>query len=300
MKKLHLSSLLLAFFMSVALWYVIVCRELVDTIIEVRLDYKGIPNDLVVLSGFESTATIQVRGPQGLINILKSKNDIYTVDLSNIHAGINKLPLLIPSPQPAVTVMSTTPPELILKADTLITKTVPISLVSPKNIPQDLTIISTKTPTKTVTLRGPKTLLQDITAAPFILHLPSKPSIEPISLRLTPQIPAQVESVPASIDVLVELQLTTKTITLQKQVEFLQTDTLTQKLSVSPAQVTLIVTAPASMDEKVISESITVYVQLPQLSKSSTVRLPIRINTTNAIKVRAIQPNTVTVHVQKE
>ena len=56
---------LMAFLMSVTLWYMVTGRERVETLVEVKLEFKGIPSGLVVREGLTNKISVRIRGPRG-------------------------------------------------------------------------------------------------------------------------------------------------------------------------------------------------------------------------------------------
>ena len=65
--------LLISLGMALLLWYTVNAREQIERVVEVRLDYKGLPEGLVVTSGQVSKITVRLRGPMELLRSLSSR-----------------------------------------------------------------------------------------------------------------------------------------------------------------------------------------------------------------------------------
>lgn len=294
MKRFHIFSFLLALLISCILWYMVIGRELVDTIVEMRLDYRGIPADVVVRSGLENKVRLRIRGPQGLITNLNTKNEAYVVDLSKIKAGTNIVPLNITSPHTAFSIMEISPPSLELDVDMTTEKKVPVVLQFSESLSPDITILHTKVSDHTVTLRGPESILASIKEAPIVIELPDKMQDGYASFTLAPKIPRDVEAIPPTIVASIEFQITTKTVSVVKKISVRGVEGLWNTL-VRPQEVTIKVTVPASMKMVDIEKSVEAFVMLPRFVKQGSTRLPIRIQNAEFIQVTNIQPKVVNV-----
>lgn len=300
MKRFHLLSLLLAVLISCILWYMVIGRELVDTIVEMRLDYRGIPSDVVVRSGLENKVRVRIRGPQGLIANLNTKNEAYIVDLSKIKAGLNVVPLDITSPHAAFSIMEINPSNLELDVDTIAEKQVPVVVQFSESLSSDITVLNTKVSEHTVTLRGPESTLANIKEAPVIIELPDKMQDGYTSFTIAPKVPRDVEAIPATIIASMEFQITTKTLSITRKITVRGVEGLWTTV-VKPEDITVRVTVPASMKMMDIQKSVEAYVMLPRFIKQGSTRLPIRIQSADNIHIVSTQPKVVTVTLtQKE
>lgn len=294
MKRFHIFSLLLAIIISCILWYMVIGRELVDTIVEMRLDYRGIPSDVVVRSGLENKVRVRVRGPQGLIANLNTKNEAHIVDLSKIKAGMNVVPLHITSPHTAFSIIEITPNNLELDVDTIAEKKVPIVVQFSEALSSDITILHTKVSEHSITLRGPESTLATIKEAPVVVELPDKMQDGYTSFTLAPKIPRDVDAIPATIVTSVEFQITTKTVSVVKPILVRGAEGVWDT-NIKPEEVVVKVTVPASMKMDDIRKNMEAYVMLPRFIKEGATRLPVRVQSADSIQVIQTQPKIVTV-----
>ena len=80
--------LLVAFLLALGLWYTLNAREQIERVVEVRLDYKGLPPGLIVTGG---PAQQDQRAPSraaGIAALHDQPGEIsYTMDLSGVTPG---------------------------------------------------------------------------------------------------------------------------------------------------------------------------------------------------------------------
>ena len=68
--------LLVAFLLAIGLWYTLNAREQIERVVEVRLDYKGLPPGLIVTGGQLNKVSVRLRGPQELLRSMTNR-EIY-------------------------------------------------------------------------------------------------------------------------------------------------------------------------------------------------------------------------------
>ena len=120
--------LLISLGMALLLWYTVNAREQIERVVEVRLDYKGLPEGLVVTSGQVSKITVRLRGPMELLRSLSSRELFYALDLSGLTKGSNVVSLTSdPVPElRAIQVVEVNPPRLTLTVDEILERHVPV------------------------------------------------------------------------------------------------------------------------------------------------------------------------------
>ena len=72
--------LLVAFLLALGLWYTLNAREQIERVVEVRLDYKGLPPGLIVTGGQLNKVSVRLRGPQELLRSMTNREISYTMD----------------------------------------------------------------------------------------------------------------------------------------------------------------------------------------------------------------------------
>lgn len=74
------------------MWYTLNAREQIERVVEVRLDYKGLPTGLIVTGGQLNKVSVRLRGPQELLRSMTNREISYTMDLSGVTPGQERDP----------------------------------------------------------------------------------------------------------------------------------------------------------------------------------------------------------------
>ena len=158
--------LFLALAVSLLLWYTVNAREQIERMVEVRLDYKGLPPGLVVLDGQLNKIQIRLRGPRELFRTMDARDLSHTVDLASVTKGVNVLPLERQGTHGFRTyqLLEIIPPHLTLEVDTVGSKEVPVAmrLRNPSAMDEDSVLHWISTAPGTVSLKGPESVLAGI------------------------------------------------------------------------------------------------------------------------------------------
>lgn len=123
--------ILAAVFSAVFIWYFVSKGRYIETQIEQWVDYKNIPDKLIVIEGLVNKITIRLSGPERLLkSISRDRFDSRTIDLSKIKKGENLIPFItekLEGPYRAFKVVDISPSKLELKVDEERERTVPIA-----------------------------------------------------------------------------------------------------------------------------------------------------------------------------
>ncbi len=84
---IQLKELIIAIFLAIFLWYGITGSEKVESYIDVRLDYSGVPAGLVVTEGRVNKVTVRVRASEGLLRSAYDRDRTLVIDLSSVVKG---------------------------------------------------------------------------------------------------------------------------------------------------------------------------------------------------------------------
>ncbi|MDE7063916.1 MAG: YbbR-like domain-containing protein, partial [Desulfovibrionaceae bacterium] len=85
--------LALAFLSALLMWYTVTVRDRLEVQLEVRLDYRGVPENMVVVDGLINKMSIRLRGPEALVRSITPQNLNQVVNLSKLKKGTNVIPL---------------------------------------------------------------------------------------------------------------------------------------------------------------------------------------------------------------
>ncbi|WMW65588.1 CdaR family protein [Nitratidesulfovibrio liaohensis] len=290
----------MAFVMAVTLWYMVTGRERVEVVGEVRLEFKGIPQNLVVREGLVNKVSVRVRGPKGLVRVMTARDMSYAIDLSNLKRGTNIVPLTaekLPEAR-AFEVVEITPSRLTLEVDAIVEKDVPVAVDINGTIPVDVRIDKTEVTPAKVHLRGPETLVARIDRVKVAVAAPGLDQARTMEVQATPTLPEATESTPPTVSVRVETALRMKETTLKREVAVQPPRGL--RVQVAPRTVTLLLEMPASVaaDAEAL-RSIRVYAEVPEGAGAGQERLPVRVDLPDRVRLKDISPDAVNVTFRK-
>lgn len=290
----------MAFVMSVTLWYMVTGRERVEVVGEVRLEFKGIPPNLVVREGLVNKVSVRVRGPKGLVRVMTARDMSYAIDLSNLKRGTNIVPLTaekLPEAR-AFEVVEITPSRLTLEVDAIVEKDVPVTVDINGTIPVDVRIEKTVVTPERVHLRGPESLVSRIDRVKVAVAAPALDEAGTVEVQATPTLPEATESTPPTVSVQLETALRVKEITLKREVAVQAPHGL--RARVAPRTVTLLLEMPASVaaDAEAL-RTIRVYAEVSEGTGAGQEKLPVRVDLPDRVRLKDISPDTVSVTFRK-
>ena len=123
--------LLVAFLLALGLWYTLNAREEIERVVEVRLDYKGLPPGLIVTGGQLNKVSVRLRGPKELLRSMTNRELSYTLDLSGVTPGKNVIPLTSNDKPPelrAYEALEVTPSRMVLEVDKIMETNLPVKV----------------------------------------------------------------------------------------------------------------------------------------------------------------------------
>ncbi|BFR48905.1 YbbR-like domain-containing protein [Nitratidesulfovibrio sp. HK-II] len=291
---------IMAFVMAVTLWYMVTGRERVEVVSEVRLEFKGIPQNLVVREGLVNKVSVRVRGPKGLVRVMNSRDLNYAIDLSGLKRGTNIVPLTaekLPEAR-AFEVVEIIPSRLTLEVDAIGEKDVPVTVDLNGILPVDLRIDKTEVVPPRVHLRGPETLISRIDKVKVAVAAPALDEAGSMEVQATPILPEATESIPPTVSVQFTLGVRIKETTLKREVSVRPPQGL--RAQVSPRTVTLLLEMPASVAaDEVALRGVRVYAEVPVGTMPGQAKLPVRVDLPEKVRLKDISPDAVNVTFRK-
>lgn len=201
----HLVSLLVAVLTAVGMWYVVSVRDRLEAQVEVNIDYYGIPPNLVVTDGLISKVLVRLRGPETLLRSIPQQKLTQAVDLSGIKKGVTIVPLSGENMGPAFRafeLVDVQPPRIVIKADTLMERSVPLRAIVDSPLRGGaLTVENVSVSPATVVLRGPESVVSDISSVPLTIMLDPKAAGTTVHQTVTLDTPSLVTATPSSVRV---------------------------------------------------------------------------------------------------
>jgi YbbR domain-containing protein len=215
--KINWQILLLSFVLACGLWHTVTVRDRLEVQAEVTLNYRGMPEQLMVLDGMLKSFTVQVRGPRELVKSLDTKMLTYAVDLAHLRRGTNVIALDAPRAlveSRAIDVMGLVPNRLVLEAEGILESVVPLEArFSVSALAKALKAEKLQIAPASVSLRGPESVIKKVHS--LRLDVPLEPTATgdyrlPLSVGVPPQVTATPGTVLVSYSVagvvLVELE----------------------------------------------------------------------------------------------
>ncbi len=223
--KINIPVLLLSFFMAFALWYIVVVGEQVEVQIEVQVEYKNVPEHLIITDGLIDSIEVRLRGPEALLRDIPLNSRVHIVDLADLHKGRNVIPFAYMRKKSlrAFDVQDIEPARMVVVADTMQERSVPVkvNIVSPLNSAK-LKISDLNVTPSNVLVKGPSATVSSMHSVPLNVRI--SPNVEPgpqtqIEILDVPK--ANVGVVPSRVTVKYTVLSERKRITLEKPVQIL-------------------------------------------------------------------------------
>ena len=240
-------SALLSLVIATGLWYLVVGRDHVETQVELRVEYRGLPSGLVVGEGLANQLSVRLRGSAELLRNLHSRDLTYTVDLSGVQRGANAIPLQVsdlPELKP-FEIMEVLPNRLVIEADALTERVVPLA-ARPMPLPADSPYVMSHIILEPsfVTIKGPEMQVTTLERL-LVVYDPNKNASEGAhQANVAISTPPQIEVTPPVTSLRYTLDLKTETLTLRRPVQMGSGD---GEYQLSPAKVSVELTVPESM-----------------------------------------------------
>ncbi|MBB5142262.1 CdaR family protein [Desulfovibrio intestinalis] len=245
----HLVSMLVAVLAAVSMWYVVSVRERVEAQLEVTLDYYGIPANLVITDGLINKAIIRLRGPETLLRSVTQGKLIQAVNLSQIKKGVTVVPLTAEHLGPtfrAFELIDVQPPRIVVKADTLIERSVPVRVTVDSPLRNGaLTVEKVSVTPTTVILRGPETVVEEISSVPVPIMADPKAAGTTVQQVVTLDTPSLITSTPPTVKVQYSITSGRTEVTRRCKVEVLAENR--RQYLVTPGEVSVHVEVPDAL-----------------------------------------------------
>ncbi len=277
-------------------------KDQVERIVEVRLDYRGLPPNLAITSGQLNRISLRIRGPIELLRIGLREIPYYIVDLSNVTPGDNIIPFAWGNmPSRAFEVLETIPSRMILHVEQIKEITVPVSVhLRHAPVTPSLRITDLSIDPPTVKVRGPASAIESIkdiqAEIPADLLGENKEITEEIPLAAH----SGVEIIPQVVKIQRTLDVRRRTVTLQRDIV-----TEDEAISVQPGNCALTVSIPHSLarDSSYLAQfqvTLPSDVSVPQ--NGSPINITLQVSTPQGGRLIRIVPDTVTLsrHSRKE
>jgi len=239
-------DLLVAVFFAVLFWYGVTGSEKIESQIEMRVDYRGMPADMVVLEGLVNRASVRISAPAGMLRSMYARQDyMVSVDLSNLAKGENILPITIPPYLlgRGVEIIDINPPRLTLMVDRHETNLVPLKVNVQNDLIKDYTIKTSVLP-EHVLLKGAQSIIEETAELSVQVALSGDLPPGRQTFKKVIPLPQGLDATPTMVEVHVDLSLKRESVTLMVPLAVLNAGNT--PVTTSPSQVKIEALVPAS------------------------------------------------------
>lgn len=242
--------IVISLLLAMGVWYVVVGSGQVDGQFEVRLDYRGLPDGLIILNGQAAKAEVRLRGSAELMRNINPRDLSYTVNLSEVQRGANVRSLNLDElPElRAFEVLEVSPARLVLEVEQLVEKTLPIEIsFTPLPEASPLHLSATNLDPAMALAQGPASRLSSLESlsAHYDLTRDMTPGSKAINVAITA--PDMVKITPPLSTLRYTLALNSTEIKLLRPVQL--GPNLRSRFDIEPEQVELTVEVPEASAE---------------------------------------------------
>lgn len=274
------SYLLIAFCLSVALWYTVTVRDKVESWVDLQVVFRSAPENLVISDGLINKLSVRVRAARGLSSSIIGREGTVVVNLSSITRGSNAIAItrdMIPL-SPAYEVMEISPSRIQIVADVKASREIELETGFNGKLGPDLFVKSIKISPPSVTVSGAESLVTNVTRVQ--LPVPLGPDVPKglSSMTVAVPVPSNVTVSPPQVTVDMEVDIRTRQLKLTRNV-IVDMETGGEPLETEPAKVAIVADIPESITKN--SEQlaqITARVLVPQQLELGKRALPVTVD----------------------
>jgi YbbR domain-containing protein len=297
--KLRWKEFTVAFLLAVVLWYGVSGSEKIESQIEVRVDYRGLPQGLVVRSGLVNKVSVRVRASAGMLPALTSRDYAFHLDLSDVRKGENILAVnmaYLPF-RSGIEVIEVTPSRIFLDVDTVGTKVLPVEAQIMTELSEDHVAHVSLSPAE-ITVTGPSIVLDGMTEITVQIPVEKPNQIgENTFTRLLP-LPDGVDASPSEVKVTLTMDIKRKLVKVTRTVQMTAPPDISR--FIQPDKVNIDVDMPESLAAKAAAnKDIRAFVQLTPYDLDNAA-LPVQVELPAGAELIAVDPPSVTVILEQK
>ncbi len=290
--------LLIAFSMAVTLWYMVTVRDKIETWVDVRVEFKSAPPNLIIRNGLINKVSVRVRAAKGLSRTFMERPFSVSIDLANLVKGTNTItitPAMLPFPS-AFEVMDISPSRFQVVTDSLESRKVELDSSFEGTLSGDFFVKSLRMTPSTATVRGPESLVQRLNSIKVPVALGNGTRAGLNELLVPIPVPDEVTVEPAKVLLDLDVGVRTKVIRLTRQVTVDVPPG--QSVKIVPPRVTLEVAVPESLvGKQELLATIVATVTPPEGAKGAP-HLPVKVLLPENCSLKSVTPKDVTVTLQ--
>lgn len=298
LKHINWAVLLFSLCLASGMWYTVSVRDRVDAQLDVRLDYRRIPDNLVVTDGLVNQLRVRLRGPAALVRGINPQSLIQVIDLSHIRKGNNIIPLVPDqwgADLRAFEIMEVTPARLSLEVDSIQERQLVVS-ASVRSPLKDSVLAAehVQVTPSTILVRGPESVVSAMKNIPVSVKLDATAAAGDYNVTLPLDLPSLVSSTPSTVRVSYTITSTRKQITLERPVTIDAPDK--RNYTATPSTLLLYVEVPEALTRNsVYLNKASVSVTPPPLDAGASATAPVRFELPEGMELVAPRSADITV-----
>lgn len=291
-------TLLVSGLLAVLMWYIVCVSDVVEVQVELRLDYFGIPANLIITDGLVNKTIVRVRGPQTLLRSDSARYVTKSVDLSSLKPGRNTVPLLKESLREsfrAFEVVEANPRQLVIQTEPVLERVLPV-------VPETYTplrrgaveVKECKISPAVVAVRGPESIVSGMTEVtlPVRVDVQSAGHAEYKDVPLP--LPQLVTARPSAVTV--EYTITSSRATISRDYPVRLEAVNKEEYTLSPENLPVLVELPESLlKSPSYLRKLDVYVLPPPLEPGQSVETVVRYRPPEGMVIQSPSVRTVRV-----
>ena len=242
-------SILIAVLAATGMWYVVSVRDRIEAQYEVYVDYHSVPQKLVITEGLVSKISIRLRGPETLLRSFGQRHRTQQVDLSTVKKGTTVVPLTpeeMSGDLRAFEIIDITPARIVVKADNLAERSVPVKpVVSSPLRSGALTVGDVSVSPSSVTIKGPESIVSDMSSIRLPIMLESKAAGTTVSQMINLDTPGLVTAVPSAVRV--QYTMTSGRTAVSRRLRVAVSASNPEAYAVEPAEIDVVVEVPEAL-----------------------------------------------------
>lgn len=293
--------LLVAFLLALGLWYTLNAREQIERVVEVRLDYKGLPTGLIVTGGQLNKVSVRLRGPQELLRSMTNREISYTMDLSGRDAGQERDPADDGGKTSRrncgpMRVLEVTPSRMILEVDKIMETNLPVKVaLRASPVASSVRLKDLVVDPPQVTVRGPASVIASMKEIQAEIPVDLAAEGKAVSEEVPLLAPPAVELNPQVVKVTWKIDVKRRTLSLQRDIIF---EGENPNVSAQPSRANLMVSVPQAMvkDAGYLAQfQVSIPSDTAMPAEDGAVNAPLQVAVPQGGRVLKISPETVSI-----
>ncbi len=297
-KASRVITLLVSGLLAVLMWYVVCVSDVVEVQVELRLDYYGIPANLMVTDGLVNKTMVRVRGPQTLLRSDSARYVTKSVDLSGLKPGRNTVPLLKESLREtfrAFEVVEANPRQLIIQAEPVLERVLPVAPETYTPLRRGaIEVKECKISPDVVAVRGPESIVSGMTEVTLPVRVDAQSAGHAEYKDVPLPLPQMVTARPSSVTV--EYTITSSRVAISRDYPVRLEAVNKEEYTLTPEILPVLVELPESLlKSSSYLRKLDVYILPPPLEPGQSVDAVVRYRPPEGMVIQSPPVRTVRV-----